>query len=161
MACAEAITDLMSQIRKNPEALETPKLVEVAETAFEASILRQANLLLNFEQAEPKIRFFFREIYEKSDIFEYIHESFLAPTLDFLLLQWADAIGISAKEADREECRLAVFSVISQIAYFRIGQPLISLYMKWDGYDREKTEQILTIIQFNIRAIIKAHRRVS
>ncbi|PLW79031.1 CerR family C-terminal domain-containing protein [Cohaesibacter celericrescens] len=161
MACAQTIVDRFSKIRTNPEALDVPDIIKSAETSFEAMILRQAYVFLQLEEAEAMISFLFREAHEKGEVFDHIYENFFRTMFEFLLSHWADSIGISAQEAQSEANRLLVFSMIGQVAYFRVGQPVVAKHMKWQGYSETEALAVLTILQSNIRTIINAHRNAS
>nr|WP_321443748.1 CerR family C-terminal domain-containing protein [uncultured Cohaesibacter sp.] len=161
MACADIIIDHMTALRQTQSQQDLPDLVQSAETTFEAMFLRQAYTLLSLKEAEPMIRFLFREAHERSDVFDHIYQNLFRPLFEFLLGHWVEAIGAEPHVAELEETRITLFSIISQIAYFRIAQPIVARHMKWQGYSREETLAILSVLQINIRALIAAHRNAS
>lgn len=161
MACAETIVDRLSQLRSNPEALDVPDIVQTAETPFEALALRQAYMLLSLEEAGPMIRFLFREAHDHTEAFDYIYQKFFNPMLDFLWLHWADALGRNKDEPETEHSRILLLTIIGQIVYFRMAQPVVARRMNWQGYSKDEALAVLTVFQSNIRAMIAMHRNVS
>ena len=160
-ACAQTIVERMTDLRNNPDKTTLPDIIKNAETTFEALVLRQGYMILILKEAGAMIRFLFREAQEESEVFDHIYENFFSPVFELFLLHWAQATGMSAQEAQTENTRLTVFSIIAQIAYFRIGQPVVARHLDWTGYDRDETLKVLATLQSNIRAIICAHRSTS
>ncbi|WP_114009513.1 CerR family C-terminal domain-containing protein [Cohaesibacter intestini] len=161
MACADIIIEHMTRLRQEPSVQALPDIIQTAETTFEKLFLRQAYILLSLQEAEPMIRFLFREAHEQSDVFDHIYNTLFRPLLEFLLSHWVEAIGAEPHVAEEESTRITLFSIISQIAYFRIAQPIVARHLNWHGYNREEALAVLSVLQTNIRAIIAAHRSAS
>ncbi|SNY91562.1 transcriptional regulator, TetR family [Cohaesibacter sp. ES.047] len=161
MACAETIVSHMLAQRKAPDQIATPRIAQNAETEFELFMLRQANMLLSLNKAQTMVRFLFRELYEQTEVFEHMYQRFFGPVFDHVSTLWAKAIDIDPEEAQSNENKIRIFSVIAQIAYFRIGQPVVVRHLGWADYDTDETEQILRVLQTNIRALIAAYRTTS
>ena len=158
IACAEQIVEHMTRLRNDPSALDLPDIIKSAETRFEALALRQAFMILRLEEAEPMVRFLFREAHEQTEAFDYIYQNFFEPIFEFLLTHFAQATGIEPEKVHANAIRLTVFSIISQIAYFRIGHPIVTRHLNWQGYTEEEALEVLAVLQINIRAILKHHR---
>ena len=158
IACAEQIVEQMTRLRKDPSALDMPDIIKSAETRFEALALRQAFMILRLEEAEMMVRFLFREAHEQTEAFDYIYQNFFDPIFELLLINFADATGIASEKVYENTTRLTVFSIISQIAYFRIGHPIVTRHLKWQGYTEEEALEVLAVLQINIRAILEHHR---
>ena len=50
--------------------------------------------------------------------------------------------------------RLTVFTLIGQIMYFRIGQPVVTRRMGWDTYAPTEIDQIARQISRNLDAML-------
>ncbi|WP_319532366.1 CerR family C-terminal domain-containing protein [uncultured Cohaesibacter sp.] len=160
MACAETIIGHMLKQRNTPDLMPMPEVAKTAETEFELFILRQADMLLNLDEAQAMVRFLFRELYERSEIFEHMYESLFGPLFEHVLSLWAKATDTPPEEARSNENRIRAFSVIGQIAYFRVGQPVVTRHLGWSGYDRPEVDQILKVLQVNIRALVATYRTI-
>lgn len=154
MACAQTISDHFSQLRNHPETLPVPAIVKTAESQFEAILLRQAHLLLSLSEADHMIRFLLREAQERSEAFDHIYEHFFGPMFNFILTLWDDA---SMQNLSPQSVKLVTFTLIGQLAYFRIAQPVVTRHMGWQAYGEDEINAILSILQINIRAILKAY----
>lgn len=160
-ACAETIVERISNMRDTLDPESLPTIVNDTETMFEHMVLRQAYILLSWEEAELMIRFLFREAHEKGAAFEHIYSKFFGPIFGFFHQLFLDATGLTNDEHDETETKIIVFSVIAQIAYFRIGEPVVVRHMGWNGYGPDETLRILSVIQSNVRSIIATHRSPS
>ena len=160
-ACAQTIVEQMSRLRNAPDTVPMPTIATKAETAFEAFVLRQAHMLMRLEQAEPMIQFLLREAHEKSEVFDHVYEHFFVPAISSLAVLWTQATGGENEGDAIERTRLILFSIVGQIAYFRIGQPLIARHLGWQGYSAEEADKVLSVLQVNLRALVEAHRNPS
>lgn len=154
MACAQTISDHLSRLRNQPEALPIPAIVETAESQFEAMLLRQAHLLLSLSEADQMIRFMLREAQERSEAFDHIYEHFFGPMFHFIVNLWEDT---GTHTLSLQTTKLITFTFIGQLAYFRIAQPVVTRHMGWQAYGEDEINAILSVLQINIRAIMKAH----
>ena len=159
MACAEGIVEKMALLRAAPDGIPLPDALDVPQTEFEAIALKQANMILRLKDAEPMIRFLLREAHQKGEVFDHVNAHFFQPMFTRIHGLFCDAIGDT--KLDEEQTRLTVFSIIGQIAYFRIGQPVVLKHMSWTDYHDREATCILATLQRNIRAIIHVHRSPS
>lgn len=158
MACAETIITQLSRLRGDPDAIPLPEGLDIPESRFEDIALRQASLLMRLPQANLMISFLFREAQDQSEAFAHIFDGFFAPMHRLFCQLWE---GETGAEAESEQTRLIIFTIIGQIAYFRFGQPVVVKRMDWSGYGQRESAAILRILQSNIRALLADFGRVS
>ncbi len=151
MACAEAIVSQLSRLRNSPDAVTLPKVLPAPVSRFEDIALRQATLLLSLPQANLMISFLFREAQDQSEAFEHIYQDFFAPMHSLFCQMWEVETGMAAES---EQTKLAIFTMIGQIVYFRFGQPIVTRRMGWSSYGDSESLAILTLMQRNIRAML-------
>lgn len=157
MACANAIVEQLYLLRSSAEPISLPKELQEFETVFETAILHQAYIILALKESEPMIRFMLREAHEKGEVFDYVFENFFRPSFSILKGSMNASVKQAGGSIPEDLLKLTVFSVISQIAYFRIAEPLVLRVMNWSEYGENETTQILKVLQSNIRAILGAH----
>ena len=158
MACAETIVERMSKIRPDPLDTNMPEIIRTAQSPFEAMALQQIQLILNIEGIEPMLRFLLREAHAKGEVFDHIYTHFFSPMFEHFAGLFRETIGRPESEFSQEMSKLVVFSIIGQLAYFRIGQPVVLRHMQWSAYSETETAKILAILQTNIQAIINTYR---
>ena len=159
LACAQAIVGQFKYLRDAPTSISLPDSLQEPQTEFEAAMLRQAVIILGIEQAQPLMRFLLREAHDKGEVFEYVYTHFFDPAFTYFYSLFLKATERDDTEVDREELKIAIFSVISMLAYFRIGEPVILRHQNWTAYEEKETNVILHVLQNNIRSIVANYRR--
>nr|WP_321980354.1 CerR family C-terminal domain-containing protein [uncultured Cohaesibacter sp.] len=159
LACAETIVARFNRLRQDPEAVQLPTCLKEPQSLFENALLRQAVVILSLEEAQPIIRFMLREAHEEGEVFEHVYAHFFNPTFSMLYELFLQATGRDDSEAEREELKVAIFSQISMLAYFRIGEPVILRHQNWSSYQSDQIDIILQVLQTNIRNIVETYRR--
>jgi AcrR family transcriptional regulator len=159
LACAETIVARLDRLRGHPEAISLPPSLDAPQTRFEASMLRQAIIVLSIEEADAIMRFMIREAHAKGEVFEHVYTHFFNPTFMLFYQLFLEATDREDSDADRDELKVAIFSQISVLAYFRIGEPVILKHQNWPSYGPDQTDIILRVMQRNIRSIIDNYRR--
>ena len=159
LACAETIVARFNRMHQDPEAIHLPPSLEEPQSQFENALLRQAVVILSLEEAQPIMRFMLREAHEEGEVFDHVYEHFANPIVTLLYQLFLQATERSDSETDREELKVAIFSLISMLAYFRIGEPVILRHQNWPSYQSEQIDIILKVLQNNIRTIVETYRR--
>ena len=159
LACAETVVSRFDQLRSNPDAIELPPSLDEPKSLFEMAMLRQAVVILGIQEADSIMRFMLREAHEKGDVFEHVYAHFFNPAFSRFYQMFLQATGRMDDPKEREEIKVALFSIISMLAYFRIGEPVILKHQNWTSYQDEQTALILKVLQTNIRNIIQNYRR--
>nr|WP_321460234.1 CerR family C-terminal domain-containing protein [uncultured Cohaesibacter sp.] len=159
LACAETIIDRFEHLRKKPDLIQLPEGLQKPETEFEAALLRQAIIVLGLEEAQLIMRFLLREAQEEGEVFDHVYKHFFNPVFTFFYQLFLQATHRTDDEEKREELKIAIFSIISMLAYFRIAEPVILRHQNWPAYQSEQTELMLRVLQGNIRGIVANYRR--
>lgn len=101
-------------------------------------------------------RFMLREIVFGGPLVDAIYARILGPQHRRLCLLWGLATGT---DPESEATRLAVFAMVGQMVYFRIGQPLILRRMGWEAVGPAEEARIAGILAQNLDAALAASAR--
>ncbi|MCR8547963.1 CerR family C-terminal domain-containing protein [Salipiger sp. P9] len=149
-AAAERIADAVGAPR-DPGAIGA----DAAVAALEKALRGLAALLLNGEQAASMVGFLVREMNASEEIVQILFDRFVGPKHRELCALWAAATG---RPAESEEVRLSVFSMIGQVLYFRLGQPVVLRGMGWDAVGPDEAGRIAEHLVAQLRASIDRSR---
>ena len=106
-------------------------------------------------ESEMISRFVVREMFSPSAAFDVIYGGLFEPVHRGVCQVWAAATGM-APEAP--ETRLAVFTAVGQLIYFRIARPAVTRRMGWDGIGPGEARAISEAVRRSVRASILACR---
>lgn len=151
LACGEEVMRRIGAIANPPEI--PADLPPPAATAMLEEMLRSfVGFLTRSPEAAATVGFLLRELAEDGPVLEMIYDQFFARTHVALCRLCAAATG---GDADTEEVRLLVFSLLGQAIYFRVGAPLIQRRMGWAGYSKEESRAIADRLVANLHAILR------
>lgn len=102
------------------------------------------------------VPFMLRELAEDGPGVDTVYRSFAEPMHRRLCHLWGQA---TATDPDSGPVRLAVFSLIGQLMYFRLGQSIVSRRMGWEQYGPEEIEQVSQRIADNLDAMLDREKR--
>ncbi len=153
-ACAHAVAQRISGIVGQPQA-PSPLEPDEAAAKIEAVIRRLATFIVAAPGADDMVAFVLREMSAPGAAAETIYAEFIEPKHRELCALWAAATG---QDAESEAVRLAVFSMIGQALYFRIGRPFVLRRMAWDRIGPDEAERIADRLVANLRAAIERDR---
>ncbi len=102
------------------------------------------------------VPFMLRELAEDGPGVDTVYRSFAEPMHRRLCHLWGQA---TATDPDSDTVRLAVFSLIGQLMYFRLGQSIVSRRMGWEQYGPEEIEQVSQRIADNLDAMLDREKR--
>lgn len=157
-AAAEYVVALMGKVAR--AALGEP--IDEADGNLTAEEARQrldnaARHLVRFffiqPQARLAVRFVLREVTHPSPALDIIYGGVMRPIHTRLCRLWATVTG---ENPESEDVRLAVFAMIGQVFYFRIGEQVITRRMDWAGYGPSEVEAITTVVLRNLNASLDA-----
>jgi len=151
-ACAAEVARRLGQVAALPAepAARTP---HEARAALRAILIGFAEFLLPDGPAGDIPPFLLREIGEDGATVDHIYHRLFEPTHRQLCALWAIATG---QEAESPATRIAVFSMLGQLVYFRIGQPVIRRRMGWAGLGAAELGAILPVLIRNLDAALDA-----
>jgi len=150
MACAEHVAEKLVAATGAVSAGGADLTAAEAAQALETMVAGICRTLLQPE-AGDLAQFILREILRPGVVLDVVYPRFFDPLHKSACALWARATG---QDAEAETTRLAVFSVIGQVVYFRIGQPLVCKRMGWDAVGAAQVAAIETVIRGNLRAMI-------
>lgn len=154
LACADLIA---RQILGGGNLPDIPETLDPALAAklLEDGVAEFATLLLTHASARNMAAFILREVAQPGPVLDHVYQSIFAPMHMRLCRLWSRATGA---EADAAETRLVLFSLIGQVVYFRIGQPIVERRLGWARIGDAEALQIVDVIRLNIRALISSAR---
>lgn len=114
-----------------------------ARRAVALAIGRMAEFLLSSPMGAMIPRFVIREMADPSPAFDILYSGVFEPAHKRLCQLWAEATG---EDAESEDTRLAVFSLIGPLLYFRIGAPAVQRRMGWSGYGPAEAKKIAAAV---------------
>jgi AcrR family transcriptional regulator len=129
---------------------------EAAAARLEAAVRAMVGFLMLEPQANDIAAFMLREISQPGVVLDQVYSTMLAPRHHDLCRLWARATGGDPESA---ASRLAVFAMIGQVVYFRLGQPVILRRMDWQAVDADGARAIADLLARNLHAAIAAERR--
>lgn len=160
-ACADFIVETVRGVigpvlARFPDATIDALSPAAAEAVIGDLVSAMAGFLVGQPRAEAIARFVIREQFDPSPAFETIYAGILAPTHGRVCRLFARATG---QEPEAEPVRLAVFALVGQIIYFRIGRPVVLRRMGWETMGPAESARIVDLLRDQTRAAIAAHRR--
>lgn len=127
----------------------------VARDELRAIIRAMVGFLLGAEGASELVPFMLRELAEDGPGIDIVYRGFAEPMHRRLCVLWARATGA---EAEDETVKLAVFALIGQLMYFRIGQSIVSRRMGWANIGQREVQQISDRIIRNLDAMLAGEK---
>ena len=137
------------------ENLPVPESPEAAAAQLQMMLQRMTGFMLVGPEAGRVVQFILRELQHPTHALDIIYEGVFALVHRRLCVIWAAATG---EEPESEHARLAVFTMIGQIVYFRIGREAVIRRMGWDGIDEARAAKIAAVAAENLSAAIAAIR---
>ena len=156
-ACAEAVAARLSAVLDQGPEPAAPD-AETATRELEATVRAMVRFLTLDPAAGEIAAFMLREITGPGQVPAAIYDGLIEPRHRALCRLWAAATG---GEPESEATRLAVFALIGQVVYFRIGQPIIVRRMGWDGVGAAEAGRIADLLVANLHAALAAARRTA
>ncbi len=126
-----------------------------ARDELRAIIRAMVALLSGAEGASELVPFMLRELAEDGPGIDIVYRGFAEPMHRKLCDLWARATGT---EAEDETVKLAVFTLIGQLMYFRIGQSIVSRRMGWADVGPAEIQKITDRIICNLDAMLAAEK---
>ncbi len=154
-ACAQTVADRMA------EALGTIDLPDVAlppgmaQDLLEDMVAGAIRALVTGPGSAPAVAFVLREVLPDPALTDIIYQALFLRVHRRMCALWAMATGA---DPDAPVTLLRMFTLLGQIAYFRVGQPVVLRRLGWDGIAEAEAEAIRRAVTLNLRAMIAAER---
>ncbi|MFC2969652.1 CerR family C-terminal domain-containing protein [Acidimangrovimonas pyrenivorans] len=156
-ACAETVAARMGGILDplDPPGADTP----AAARAVLDQAIRAVTLFLASAPGVADIAaFLLREITDPGPAFDRIYAETIGPRHAALCRLWGLAAGT---DPEAEATRLAVFAMMGQVLYFRIGRPVILRRMDWEDITPDRAAAIADLLAANLHAALDATERTA
>ncbi|MCA8879349.1 MAG: CerR family C-terminal domain-containing protein [Rhodobacteraceae bacterium] len=153
-ACGEHVAAAITETVGAPRDHAGCSPAEAAEL-LERMMRAMVGFLCTSPAADTLVAFLLREMAEQGAALDTIYGSLIEPKHRELSVLWGAATG---RDAESEAVRLAVFAMIGQVVYFRIGRPVVQRRMGWDDIGPAEAARIADILARNLRAAIKGQR---
>lgn len=155
-ACVEAIGERLSAI-VGPLPTAPPGRAE-ARALLERVVRAAATFLATAIPARDMVAFLLRELAEGGPELDRIYATVVEPRHRHLCALWGAATGTPAES---EATRLAVFAMVGQVLYFRIGQPMVLRRMGWQAISPDAAGRIGDLLVRNLQAALAASERTT
>ena len=157
-ACIEHVIRTMSglaaPVLENPMPVVSPA---VAEFILEQLIGSFANFMVHNEASEIIVTFVLHEVMKPGAALDQVYLNVLEPAHRRICQVFAAATGL---DPELEAVKIAVFSMMGMVAYFRIGRPMVLKRLGWRDLGREEAQIITDVLKTNLKGLILAHRKV-
>lgn len=155
-ACGEYVADRIQGIGAVALAGDVPDDRDTAAIAIERMLEVLLQAMLTQPQIQHIVAFVLYELGHPGPTLDRLYEAAFKPMHKHLCALFAVATG---GQADDETTKLAVFTLIGQVIYFRLGKPLIQRRMGWDDMGGAEIDRIRAVITANLHAQIDAARK--
>lgn len=139
----------------NTRALPQPDTQEHAAMQMETILRALACFVVGSRDAEPLIPFMLREVGEDGPVLDSVYSKMIEPMHRRFCALWAIATG---QAAESEATKLAVFSMIGQVLYFRIGRPIVARRLGWTDPGAAEANRIADLLVANLRSTLERER---
>lgn len=157
-ACAEHIVGTIKAIAGPAVGLDDAAPV-LPPQAAEDAVVMGATHMIGFIVSQPEagefVQFVLRELSMAGPGVDVLYNGIFLPVHRRLCHLWGQATG---QHPESERVRIAVFAMIGQVVYFRIGREAVVRRMHWPTIGPAEAAKISAVFAENIRAVIRAHR---
>lgn len=155
-ACADFIVETMKGMTSQALASAgEPANADAARQQLLAALERLVAFMVASPEAGIIVQFILRELSHPTAALDIIYEGVFEPTHRRLCRIWAAATG---EEAESERTKIAVFTMIGQIVYFRIGRAAVLRRMGWNDIGTPEASAIATVAGDNLAAILASRK---
>jgi AcrR family transcriptional regulator len=157
LACGAHVADRVAQLLPAAGGAAPPDPAAAAER-LEHVIIGAVRFFATDHAAQDMVAFMLREIARDGPVLDAVYGSVIENRHRALCALWGQATGT---DPESEATRLAVFALIGQAVYFRIGQPVICRRMGWQAIGPAEADRIAAVLIRNLHAAIDAAREAT
>lgn len=156
-ACAAFIVETIQSIASQaiPPAAGGPLGRTAAIAQLNAAIERMAAFVVAQPAAGEIVQFVLRELAHPTAALDTIYDGVFEPMHRRLYGLWAEATG---EDAESEDTKIAVFTMIGQVIYFRIGREAVLRRMGWREFGAREVTTVTSAVKDNLAAILAARK---
>ena len=156
LACTKSIIENLRQIIAQTILSSDPKgSPDSALEILENVIKTLGAFLILRPEARDIASFLVREMGNRGVVLDHICEEFIFPVHAKLCKIMSIAID---RDPESATVKLAIFTLIGQILYFRIGHDVVVKKMQWDQIGPDEIEQIMAVILQNLRSFVASNQ---
>jgi AcrR family transcriptional regulator len=156
-ACAAFIVETIQSIAS--QALSPGTDAPIGKAAAVAQLNTAIERMVAFVVAQPAageiVQFVLRELAHPTAALDTIYDGVFEPMHRRLCGLWAEATG---DEAESEGTKIAVFTIIGQVIYFRIGREAVLRRTGWKEFGPQEVTAVTSAIKDNLAAILAAKK---
>lgn len=156
-ACAQFIADTITSVAT--PAIGLGDVEAMSREEAEQRLVEGIETVVRFIAARPEagafVQFVLRELSIAGASLDILYNGVFEPIHRRLCQLWSKATG---NPAESEDTRIAVFAMIGQVVYFRIGREAVLRRMGWQEIGAEETAALTAVITRNVRTILRARR---
>jgi AcrR family transcriptional regulator len=156
-ACAAYIVETIQSIASQalPAAAEGPVGEAAATAQLNAALERMVGFVIAQPEAGEIVQFVLRELTHPTAALDTIYDGVFEPTHRRLCELWAAATG---EDAESERTKIAVFTMIGQAIYFRIGREAVMRRMGWKDIGPKEASAVIAVVKDNLAAVLSARK---
>lgn len=158
-ACAEHIVGAIGALAAQAMASDVEPVqmdAATAERQLERILERMVTFIVASREAGEIVQFVLRELAQPTAALDIIYNGVFLPMHKRLCGIWAAATGEPAESAGT---KLAVFTLIGQVVYFRIGRLAVLRRMGWPEIGAAEASQLVDVTKANLHGILKSRRK--
>lgn len=129
-----------------------------AEKRLAGGIGQVVQFIISRPEAGAFVQFVLRELSNAGSALDILYGNVFEPVHVRLCQLWGRATG---EPAESESARLAVFAMIGQVVYFRIGREAVMRRMGWQEVGPEQSDTLTSVITRNVTTLVQARREES
>nr|WP_245432484.1 CerR family C-terminal domain-containing protein [Mesorhizobium loti] len=129
---------------------------ETAREQLKATLQGMVAFIVAKPEAGEIVQFMLRELADPTPTLDRIYTGLFEPTHKRLCFIWERATG---EPAESEGTRLAIFSLIGQAVYFRIGREPVLRRMGWTRIGEDEAGKILATLHNNLDAMLSVRQK--
>jgi len=156
LACANTVIErLNGVVGQTILASDAKGDSEVALAMLETALTALANFIVTQHEARNIASFMMREVENPGIILDQICEGFIFPVHAKFCQLLAIAVG---GDPHSSFIKLAVFTMVGQLLYFRIGHQVVLKRMAWKDIGPGEVEEILAVVLQNLRSFVATNK---
>jgi AcrR family transcriptional regulator len=156
-ACAGFIVETIKGMAGQALSKTDPSVAgpEAARRQLLGALERLVAFMVASPEAGTIVQFVLRELSHPTAALDIIYDGVFEPTHRRLCAAWAAATG---EDAESERVKIAVFTMIGQVIYFRIGRAAVMRRMGWRDIGPREASAIAEIARSNLAAILDSRK---
>lgn len=153
-ACAMFIVEAIQSVAGRALAdAGGPKGAAEARARLEMALDRMVGFIVAAPEAGEIVQFVLRELAHPTAALDVIYNGVFEPVHKRLCQVWAEATGA---EAESNHTKIAVFTMIGQVVYFRIARFAVLRRMGWTDVGAREAAEIIAVAKGNLAAVLAA-----